>query len=258
MIHAAVQAALATEWLQAHARASAFQPGWSYALKGLYASDVRIVPYAFDGLVLTAAVDPNGSELPYGTLPLMASDMGLPMAAPCVTGTFRQLRRRLPGCRTRDRAGRAAVLGDADLDGADSSLEPVRHSEHEYNLSGDEEYEQLCAHRDSKGRSTNGIGGSNAPAPGPPLHAGWALECPGGVRRNTDSSILSVLALWQPASGSARVTWCPQARMKAREGVYPCSWPSGPGRMQSNSRRRSVDSSVISSRSTEFCSYRCW
>ncbi|KAG2488438.1 hypothetical protein HYH03_012945 [Edaphochlamys debaryana] len=93
------QAVWANDWLQRNANPSAFQPGWTYVLEAVYGNNTHVVPYAFEGLVLLAATDPEGRELPRRELPTLADALGVPMAVPSKEGELEELLCGLPGAR---------------------------------------------------------------------------------------------------------------------------------------------------------------
>ncbi|KAG2494300.1 hypothetical protein HYH03_007653 [Edaphochlamys debaryana] len=93
----APEALWAADWLERHADLTAFQPHWTYELRAVYDSAPRVVPYAFEGVVLAAAVKPCGSVLPPAALPMLAARLGLTGAVPYFVGPSKDFRGRLPG-----------------------------------------------------------------------------------------------------------------------------------------------------------------
>lgn len=92
-----LQALWAQQWLEQHAHVGQFKPGWTYMMEAVYRSNAHVVQYNFEGLVLLAAVQPDGQELASSSaaLPQLAQQLGLAMAAPCITGTWAELRPQL-------------------------------------------------------------------------------------------------------------------------------------------------------------------
>ncbi|KXZ47387.1 hypothetical protein GPECTOR_35g825 [Gonium pectorale] len=142
------QALWAAERLAANANASAFQPGWTYVMEAVYGRNRVVVPYTFEGLVLLAAVDPGGAELPLPALPALAEALGVTMAVPYISGGPVELVSGLPGFRPMDKGADA-------LDAQDKEAAVDR---------------TFCD-------------GSAAAVPPPAAFEGWVLSTPDGVRQ---------------------------------------------------------------------------
>ncbi|KAK3275520.1 hypothetical protein CYMTET_16352 [Cymbomonas tetramitiformis] len=83
-------------WAQAQLRgsartAAAFQPGWTYLFEVVYDVNRLLVRYPFEGLVLLAAVSPEGVELsPWEARAQLAAQMGVTVA-PTFTATLQEV-----------------------------------------------------------------------------------------------------------------------------------------------------------------------
>ncbi|KAG2494299.1 hypothetical protein HYH03_007652 [Edaphochlamys debaryana] len=88
-------------WLRRNANVGAFLPGCTYELRAVYGTGLRTVPYAFEGVVLAAAVQPNGHVLAPQLLPALAAALGLTCAVPYFVGPTEELKDRLPGLQSR-------------------------------------------------------------------------------------------------------------------------------------------------------------
>ncbi len=66
-------------------------------MEAVYRGNTHVVQYNFEGLVLLAAVQPSGQELASSctALPQLAQQLGVTMAAPCISGTWGELRTQL-------------------------------------------------------------------------------------------------------------------------------------------------------------------
>ncbi|KAG2499898.1 hypothetical protein HYH03_002186 [Edaphochlamys debaryana] len=99
----APEALWSADWVRVHANVAAFRPGWTYELRAVYDAGPRVVPYAFEGVVLAAAVAPDGSVQPPSALAGLAGELGLTCAVPYFVGPMDELksRGRLPGLLSR-------------------------------------------------------------------------------------------------------------------------------------------------------------
>jgi hypothetical protein len=90
----------------------------------VYRLNAHVVQYNFEGLVLLAAVAPDGRELPDGdpALPQLAQRLGVTMAAPCLRGTWGELVAELG--RTPAAAGGSAVAGSGSRQEGSGSSRP--------------------------------------------------------------------------------------------------------------------------------------
>jgi hypothetical protein len=87
-----VQALWAAAWLKQHAHMGSFEPGWTYLFEAVYADNMHAVQYCFEGLVLLAAVAPDGRELPAGSAALgqLGAQLGV-MVVPTLVGPLGEL-----------------------------------------------------------------------------------------------------------------------------------------------------------------------
>lgn len=100
LMAACMQAVWACTWLQQNIPAGALQPGWTYMFEALYYDNTHVIQYPFEALVLLAAVDASGHQLPSpAALQQLARQLGL-LAAPSLEGTVPELTARLSqGCK---------------------------------------------------------------------------------------------------------------------------------------------------------------
>jgi hypothetical protein len=86
------QALWAASWLKGHIDVGSLLPGWTYLFEAVYADNVHGVQYSFEGLVLLAAVAPDGRELFAGNAALgqLGAQLGV-MVAPCLEGPWGEL-----------------------------------------------------------------------------------------------------------------------------------------------------------------------
>lgn len=153
--------------------------------EAVYSANVVVVPYAFEGLVLLGAVQPDGSSLPPAGLQQLAAALGV-AAAPVVEGTAEELCRQLlpqPAARPPESAAGSRSRSSYCADPA-------------------------CA---------------DAPAPAP--YEGWVLELPDGrrtklvlpayKRMSVEGKLLHPLAVWD------RIKFRGEAREQLLRGLPP-------------------------------------
>jgi hypothetical protein len=85
------------------------QPGWTYLFEAVYGDNTHVVQYAFEGLVLLAAVKPDGQELRGVTeRQHLAAQLGV-MAVPSLQGPWAELCDRLSRGTPQNVGGGSAV-----------------------------------------------------------------------------------------------------------------------------------------------------
>jgi hypothetical protein len=97
LLHVCMQAHWAASWLRQHAHMESLQPGWTYLFEAVGPCTAQTVQYNFEGLVLLAAVAPDGRERPAGSAALaqLGAQLG-GMVVPCLEGPWGELLSRLP------------------------------------------------------------------------------------------------------------------------------------------------------------------
>ena len=59
------QAIWAKQWIQSECDLSVFEKGWTYIFEIIYADNIVVIDYPFEGLVLLAVTNADGVEIPY-------------------------------------------------------------------------------------------------------------------------------------------------------------------------------------------------